>query len=537
MTTYDREDFYDSDATQFSESDDDNFEGNFGVDPIDDLDQWIPPLFYLAKGSLQCIQNNKSSLENLCLACWEKGMHPHPFFNGGLCHPCKERLLHTMFSKSADGFHLYCTVCGSRSNACVNCTSSNCIKKYCVNCLNIWTDYSDKLVNNKSNDWICFLCLPEPNLLLQANHDWAQKVLFFHEPLSVYGPRALYWKKQPLRVLSLFDGIGTGLVALRKLGIQVEVYYASEVLTAAATVSRTRLGGVLQHIGSVGEVTERRLEEIAPIHLLIGGSPCNDFSAINRFPKDFYDPRGYSRYFFDFVRVLNLMRKINGQYQHLLWLFENVASMPQHYRDTISRHLDCQPAVIDAKNFSPQLRRRLFWGNIPGLFTVHAEQMTMDGEPLTLDKSLMPNSGRSAAQAKIRTLTTNTNSLLQGRTENCKSRKDLASLFPVRFSFQQDELRNADVENDVARHSKKGKKDSTSGINATDKHQRTVADEDDNQQTDVLWLQEIEHVFGLPRHFTDVGNMSRTDRQKLLGHAWSVPVIVSIFSNLKSYTK
>lgn len=44
------EDFYDSDATQFSESDDDNFEGNFGVDPIDDLDQWIPPLFYLAKG-------------------------------------------------------------------------------------------------------------------------------------------------------------------------------------------------------------------------------------------------------------------------------------------------------------------------------------------------------------------------------------------------------------------------------------------------------------------------------------------------------
>lgn len=103
-------------------------------------------------------------------------------------------------------------------------------RKYCVNCLNIWTDYSDKLVNNKSNDWICFLCLPEPNLLLQANHDWAQKVkknqyirniwiyihgsgfqvLFFHEPLSVYGPRALYWKKQPLRVLSLFDGIGTG---------------------------------------------------------------------------------------------------------------------------------------------------------------------------------------------------------------------------------------------------------------------------------------------------------------------------------------
>ena len=77
-------------------------------------------------------------------------------------------------------------------------------------------------------------------------------------------------------------------MALRKLDIDIEVYYASEVLTAAATVSRTRLGGMLQHIGSVGEVTQQKLEEISPIHLLIGGSPCNDLSAINRFPKDFY---------------------------------------------------------------------------------------------------------------------------------------------------------------------------------------------------------------------------------------------------------
>lgn len=77
-------------------------------------------------------------------------------------------------------------------------------------------------------------------------------------------------------------------MALRQLGIRVEIYYASEVLLPAATVSRARLGGVLQHIGSVGEVTRGALEEMLPIHLLIGGSPCNDFSAINRFPKDFY---------------------------------------------------------------------------------------------------------------------------------------------------------------------------------------------------------------------------------------------------------
>ena len=122
--------------------------------------------------------------------------------------------------------------------------------------------------------------------------------------------------------------------------------------------------------------------------------------------------------------------------------------------------------------------RRLFWGNIPGLLTVHQEQSTQDGESLSLEKSLMPNSGRRAAQEKIRTLTTNTNSLLQGRTENCKSNRDLASLFPVRFSFQQDELKGIDVENGVSKKHKKGKmgyrKGNSAGAESRSDHLQSV---------------------------------------------------------------
>ena len=95
------------------------------------------------------------------------------------------------------------------------------------------------------------------------------------------------------------------------------------------------------------------------------------------------------------------------------------------------RHLQCEPAIIDAKDFSPQLRKRLFWGNIPGLYTVPNSNQ-IEGE-MTLNMALIPNSGRQAALSKVRTLTTNTNSLLQGRTENCISRKDLMSLFPVHW--------------------------------------------------------------------------------------------------------
>ena len=107
------------------------------------------------------------------------------------------------------------------------------------------------------------------------------------------------------------------------------------------------------------------------------------------------------------------------------------------------RHLGCQPAIIDAKHFSPQLRRRLFWGNIPGLFTINKEQYVGDAA-LTLETSLMPNSGRRATQDKVRTLTTNTNSLLQGRVENCSSSKDFSSLFPVRCAYGQSEKKSMD---------------------------------------------------------------------------------------------
>lgn len=138
---------------------------------------------------------------------------------------------------------------------------------------------------------------------------------------------------------------------------------------------------------------------------------------------------------FGFLRTLRPCRSITGILSRgkiLMLLLDDLITSC----DFSTRHLGCEPATIDAKYFSPQNRRRLFWGNIPGLFTVSSMQGSSDGEAWTLDKSLMPNSGRKATQRKIRTLTTNTNSLLQGRTENCSNRREITSLFPVRFVSQ-----------------------------------------------------------------------------------------------------
>lgn len=129
------------------------------------------------------------------------------------------------------------------------------------------------------------------------------------------------------------------MLSLQKLGLEIEVYFASEILKEAVAVARTRLGPTIQHLGSVGEVTKGILQDILPIDMIIGGSPCNDLSAVNRFPKDFYDPNGHSLYFFDFVRVRDLLQidlAEKNEYRHVLWFFENVASMPVNYLERIS---------------------------------------------------------------------------------------------------------------------------------------------------------------------------------------------------------
>lgn len=70
--------------------------------------------------------------------------------------------------------------------------------------------------------------------------------------------------------------------------------------------------------------------------------------------------------------------------------------------DDLDRHFQCEPAVIDAKDFSPQLRKRLFWGNVPGLYTA-PDAGHGDGRPveMTLAMALLPDSGRQPAVDKV----------------------------------------------------------------------------------------------------------------------------------------
>jgi len=153
-----------------------------------------------------------------------------------------------------------------------------------------------------------------------------------------------------LRVLSLFDGISCGQVALERAGIEVEAYYASEINEYAIQVTQKNYPHTIQ----LGDV-----EKIKPpygIDLLIGGSPCQGFSFLGT-QLNFSDSR--SGLFFEYVRVL-------GEVRPKYFLLENV-KMKQEYQDIISRHLGVEPILIDSSVVSGQMRKRNYWTNIPGI--------------------------------------------------------------------------------------------------------------------------------------------------------------------------
>lgn len=155
-----------------------------------------------------------------------------------------------------------------------------------------------------------------------------------------------------MNVLSLFDGMSCGRIALERAGIKVDNYYASEIDKYAIMVAKANYPDTI-HIGDVEQVS---CDDLPKIDLLIGGSPCQGFSFAGK-QLNFEDPR--SRLFFEYVRLL---KECNPKY----FMLENV-KMKQEYQNVISEALGVEPIFINSSLVSAQSRKRLYWTNIPGI--------------------------------------------------------------------------------------------------------------------------------------------------------------------------
>ena len=154
-----------------------------------------------------------------------------------------------------------------------------------------------------------------------------------------------------MKVLSLFDGISCGMVALERAGIPVERYVAYEIDKCAIQISKKNY----PQIEHCGDVTTADFTQYKGFDLLIGGSPCQDLCAIGS--REGLNGT-QSKLFFEFVRALN---EVRPRY----FLLENNASMSNKNKDKISEILGVQPIMIDSSLVSAQLRKRLYWTNIP----------------------------------------------------------------------------------------------------------------------------------------------------------------------------
>uniref|UniRef100_A0A8C7FV07 DNA (cytosine-5-)-methyltransferase n=1 Tax=Oncorhynchus kisutch TaxID=8019 RepID=A0A8C7FV07_ONCKI len=439
-----------------------------------------PEEVYSREQMVHEVLKNNRSIEDFCLSCGKTRVATfHPLFEGGLCQACKDVYLEISYMYDDDGYQSYCTVCcGGRE--VLLCGNANCCRCFCVDCLDILVGAGASNSARNLDPWRCFMCQPLQNYgVLKRRHDWSMKLqeFFVNDNGQEFESPKIYRavpaeQRRPIRVLSLFDGIATGYLVLRDLGFKVDHYIASEVCEDSISVGVVRHEGRIQYVHDVRNISRKNIEEWGPFDLVIGGSPCNDLSIVNPARKGLYE--GTGRLFFEFYRLLSEAKPKEAEDRPFFWMFENVVAMGVNDKRDISRFLECNPVMIDAIEVSAAHRARYFWGNLPGM---NRPRCASGMDKLELQDCL--DHGRVAKFGKVRTITTRSNSIKQGKDQH----------FPVMM----------------------------------------------NGKEDILWCTELERIFGFPVHYTDVSNMGRGARQKLLGRSWSVPVIRHLFAPLKDY--
>ncbi len=310
-----------------------------------------------------------------------------------------------------------------------------------------------------------------------------------------------------MRVLSLFDGMSCGQLALKRLGYSPE-YYASEIDARAIATTLRSFPKTVQ----LGDVTKLSAADVGPVDLLLAGSPCQGFSAIGQ-KLNFDDPR--SKLFFEFVRLKNELIKLNPK---MLWLLENVA-MKQEWAKTIDHHTGAVGVKLCSRYFSAQRRVRVYWTNAAiDWHKVKAAGIAQSvADIMQSDDELTPNcrwvSHKACPQyleayekycydyraSVLRPILKQTNCILTAPLSQPGYRGVIRSLAPMAWYDSAKQLGNLMLRPECFK----------SGY----------------VQTRRFTSVELERCQGLPDNYT-VGTYE--DRHHQIGNGWCVPVVVEI---------
>lgn len=272
-----------------------------------------------------------------------------------------------------------------------------------------------------------------------------------------------------INVLSLFDGMSCGQIALNRAGIEYDSYYASEIEESPIKVTQHNYPNTIQ----IGDVTKIKGSDLPKIDLLIGGSPCQSFS--NAGKGEGFD--GKSGLFWEYVRIL---KEVKPTY----FLLENV-KMKKEWEDVISNELCVRPVLINSNLLSAQNRPILYWTNIPGV-TIPKDKNIKLKDILNVSYEFKP----------------------------------LTKWFFSKWGDRQkiDTLRTIDSEKSFC-------------LTTNKSHSKNYYLNKDKTMARMLERDEVERLQTIPNGYTEI--VSKTDAHKMIGNGWTVDVIAHIFKNLK----
>ncbi|QJI52434.1 site-specific DNA-cytosine methylase [Psychrobacillus phage Perkons] len=312
-----------------------------------------------------------------------------------------------------------------------------------------------------------------------------------------------------MKVLSLFDGMSCGQIALERVGIKVDEYYASEIKTYGIAVTQHNYPKTIQ-LGDITklEYNDGKLDnteatyDVGVIDLLIGGSPCQNFSAACIPSKRLGLQGEKSSLFYEYLRIL---REVKPKY----FLLENVASMDKKDQDAISEYLGIEPIRINSDKLSAQLRDRLYWTNLNVLpietsISIRLEDILESGySPRNKALCLLEGYSRptKTPYRKMRRHAKSFNTLVFKDKEHHDACMKLYNL-----NFKNLKAREADI---LAEQLDLSIFEGVRDLNQV----------------------EMERLQTVPEGYTSV--VSRNEAASLLGDGWTVNVIAHIFKNIE----
>lgn len=304
-----------------------------------------------------------------------------------------------------------------------------------------------------------------------------------------------------MNVLSLFDGMSGGQLALKRAGVQYNNYYASEIDKYAIKVTQKNFPNTIQ----LGDIKQLGVSVDIPhnIDMVIGGSPCQNLS--QAVVNNIFHNQGLkgekSSLFYEYLRILTIVKKSNP---NVLFLLENVSGMSDSDKNIITDALGVEPIRINSNLVSAQDRDRYYWTNIPVVGMPKDKGIVLEDIMLSIEEINSMNFGRMKVWYE------------QDYDYHGENSKVIATL----------NIKGHDILKRV--YNPKGKCATLTTCNGGNLQKKVLHGNKVRKLTPI----EYERLQTVPDNYT-LG-VSNTQRYNMLGNGWTIDVIAWIFSFIES---